>query len=105
MKHSISGVKFQEHFPNTTLHSKIGIIGVGKKTATLKWDRAGHIGRMDNDRWAKVTTRSNDFRISKKYDETNFIYFLINLQLNVKIIHITFHLTFIIINVSRTFKM
>ena len=57
MERSILGVKKQDRVCNTTLRSKTGIVDVSKKAARLKWDWAGHVSRMHNDRWAKVSTR------------------------------------------------
>ncbi|XP_047995316.1 uncharacterized protein LOC125233366 [Leguminivora glycinivorella] len=41
---------------NTTLRSKTRIADVGEKTARLKWDWAGHVCRMHQDRWANIST-------------------------------------------------
>ncbi|KAJ2948721.1 hypothetical protein O0L34_g7979 [Tuta absoluta] len=46
MERSILGVKKIDRIRNTTLRSKTGIIDVGKKSAKLKWDWAGHVCRM-----------------------------------------------------------
>ncbi|KAI5642043.1 hypothetical protein NE865_05735 [Phthorimaea operculella] len=37
--------------------SKAGIIHVGKKSARLKWDWAGHVCRMHPDTWAILATK------------------------------------------------
>ena len=57
MERSILGVKRSDRIRNTTLRSNTGITDVGKKAARLKWDWAGHVSRMQNDRWAKVSTQ------------------------------------------------
>ena len=36
------------------IRSKTGIADVGHRSAKLKWDWAGHIHRLDQDRWARI---------------------------------------------------
>ncbi|KAJ2937401.1 hypothetical protein O0L34_g19084 [Tuta absoluta] len=57
MERSILGVKRIDRVRNTTLRSKTGIMDVGKKSAKLKWDWAGHVCRMHPDRWAIIATQ------------------------------------------------
>ena len=42
MERSILGLRITDRM----LHSKTGIVGVGKKAARLKWDWAGHANSM-----------------------------------------------------------
>ncbi|KAI8441227.1 hypothetical protein MSG28_014876 [Choristoneura fumiferana] len=57
MERSILSVKRTDRIRNTTLRSKTCIADVGRETARLKWDWAGHICRMHPKRWAQVTTQ------------------------------------------------
>ncbi|CAG9133292.1 unnamed protein product [Plutella xylostella] len=57
MERSILGVKRTDRIRNTDLRSKTQIADVGAKTAKLKWDWAGHVCRMQPERWAKNATK------------------------------------------------
>ncbi|KAJ8727801.1 hypothetical protein PYW08_016186 [Mythimna loreyi] len=54
MERSMLGVKRTDRIRNDVLRSMTGIIDVGKKAARLKWDWAGHVSRMQGDRWASI---------------------------------------------------
>ncbi|CAB0027912.1 unnamed protein product, partial [Trichogramma brassicae] len=56
MERSVLGVKLTDRIPNSTIRSKTGIFDVGRKAAKLKWDWAGHVCRMPQDRWARLAT-------------------------------------------------
>lgn len=56
MERSILGVKLKDRVRNTVLRSKTGISDVGVAIAKLKWNWAGHVCRMNPDRWARIAT-------------------------------------------------
>lgn len=56
MERSILGVKLTDRVRNTLLRSKTQIADVGVKAAKLKWDWAGHVCRMPDELWARITT-------------------------------------------------
>ena len=56
MERSILGVRRTDRIRNTELRSKTRIIDLGVKTAKLKWDWAGHVCRMNPERWTKIST-------------------------------------------------
>ena len=57
MERSILGVKLTDRIRNSILRSKTQIADAGLTAASLKWNWAGHICRMSEDQWAKITTQ------------------------------------------------
>ena len=57
MERSVLGIRLSDRVRNTLIRSKAGIAHVGNKTARVKWDWAGYICRMHQDRWARVITQ------------------------------------------------
>lgn len=56
MERSILGVKLIDRIRNTILRSRTQIADVTQTAAKLKWDWAGHVCRMPDEKWAKTTT-------------------------------------------------
>ena len=57
MEHSVLAIRLSDRIRNALIRSKTGITEVGNKTARLKWDWAGHVCSIQQDRWARVITQ------------------------------------------------
>lgn len=53
MERSMLGVCLRDHIRNEELRRRTGVTDVIKRIATLKWNWAGHIARMSDDRWTR----------------------------------------------------
>lgn len=56
MERSMLGVKLIDRIRNTDLRSMTQITDAGRTACKLKWDWAGHVCRMPDELWAKITT-------------------------------------------------
>ena len=56
MERSLVGVNKRDRVRNTDLRKRTGTIDVAYKIKKLKWKYAGHLARMDNQRWGKLVT-------------------------------------------------
>ena len=56
MERSMLGITRKDKKPNEWIIKKTGVEDILEKIDTMKWSWAGHVGRMDNDRWAKKST-------------------------------------------------
>ncbi|KAJ2954579.1 hypothetical protein O0L34_g2871 [Tuta absoluta] len=56
MERSMLGLKRTDRVRNTILRSKTKISDAAHSAAKLKWDWAGHVCRMPDELWAKITT-------------------------------------------------
>uniref|UniRef100_A0A2H1VGL6 SFRICE_021038 n=1 Tax=Spodoptera frugiperda TaxID=7108 RepID=A0A2H1VGL6_SPOFR len=66
MERSILGVRLSDRIRNSTLRSKTQIADVGQKAASLKWNWAGHVCRMSDERWAKLTTEWSPLNVNRR---------------------------------------
>lgn len=56
MERSLLNIRLIHKIPNTTIKSLTGFKDSGKHALCLKWDWAGHIARMYDNRWTKLST-------------------------------------------------
>uniref|UniRef100_A0A2H1WII8 SFRICE_034169 n=1 Tax=Spodoptera frugiperda TaxID=7108 RepID=A0A2H1WII8_SPOFR len=66
MERSILGVRLSDRLRNTTLRSMTKIIDVGHKAASLKWNWAGHVCRMSDEGWVKLTTEWSPLNVHRR---------------------------------------
>lgn len=56
MERSLLKIRRTDRIRNTTVRSRTGITDVIDRAKELKWNWAGHIVRLNDDRWTKMTT-------------------------------------------------
>ena len=54
MGRSMLGITLRDKHTNEWIRQQTKVVDVMTRIASLKWDWAGHIARMDDDRWTKV---------------------------------------------------
>lgn len=53
MERSMLGISLRDRIPNTTLRERSGVKDAVACIATLKWNWAGHVARLSDNRWTK----------------------------------------------------
>ena len=53
MERAMLGISLRDRHRNDWIRKKTGMTDVIHRTKSLKWQWAGHIARMNNDRWTK----------------------------------------------------
>ena len=56
MERSMIGVTLRDRKRNSWIRAKTGVIDIAAKIAKLKWQWAGHVVRLTDNRWTKLTT-------------------------------------------------
>ena len=51
MERAILGILLRERIRNQNIRRRTGVTDVIERTAKLKWQWVGHIGRQDRERW------------------------------------------------------
>uniref|UniRef100_A0A8D8URH2 Endonuclease-reverse transcriptase n=1 Tax=Cacopsylla melanoneura TaxID=428564 RepID=A0A8D8URH2_9HEMI len=56
MQRSILGITWKDKISNNQLKEKITTKSIEKEARKLKWQWAGHVSRMDGERWTRKIT-------------------------------------------------
>ena len=59
MERSMLGISLRDKITNQWIRQQTKIVDVMERISSLKWNWAGHIARMTNDRWTKTKTNMN----------------------------------------------
>ena len=61
-KRAMLGLSLRDRVPNTTVRGRSGVTDAIERIANLKWNWAGHLARVNDNRWTRKVTewRSRD---------------------------------------------
>lgn len=56
MERSILGIRIADRVSNSTIRKQTKFIDAKRRVRLLKWNWAGHVCRLENNRWTKIVT-------------------------------------------------
>lgn len=56
MERSMLGISLRDRIPNTEIRRRTGVQDAVERITILKWNWAGHVARMTDNRWTKRIT-------------------------------------------------